>query len=182
MKQARSETRKQAKAKRMEKVVEIQMAIEHRAAVRRLHQELVEIERAHIRWAARLKMHVPAEKPKSRTSPVRKRPTLSPTAGAHSSQSRPPAASSWVIDDYGMRGVIWQQSYLGRNSPDFYRGAARNNWEYDVRDEAVLLDADGEPVIISNMGEDWIEIGAAWQAMEDASTRKNAKIQIRTIA
>ena len=91
-------------------------------------------------------------------------------------------ASSWVVDDHGMRGVIWQQSYLGRKSPDFYRGAAKDNWEYDVRDEAVMLDASGVPIIISNMGDDWIEIGVAWQAIEDASTRKNAKIQIGAIA
>ena len=32
------------------------------------------------------------------------------------------------------------------------------------------------------MGDDWIEIGAAWQAIDDASTRKNAKIQILAIA
>ncbi|WP_375395567.1 hypothetical protein [uncultured Sphingomonas sp.] len=32
------------------------------------------------------------------------------------------------------------------------------------------------------MGDDWIEIGAAWQAMEDASTRANAKIQLLAIA
>ncbi|MFX6011294.1 hypothetical protein ABTE87_21625, partial [Acinetobacter baumannii] len=75
-----------------------------------------------------------------------------------------------------------QQSYLGRKSADFYRGAARDNWEYDVRDEAVVLGPDGEPIIISNMGDDWVEIGVGWQAMEDASTRKNAKIQIRAIA
>lgn len=182
MKQARSDARKQAKAKRMEKAAEIQMALEDRAAARRLYQELAELERAHLRWAAQLNVRVRPDKPNSRTSPVKKRLTLAPMAGAKSSQSGPPAASSWVIDDYGMRGVIWQQSYLGRKSPDFYRGAARDNWEYHVRDEAVLLDADGEPVIISNMGEDWIEIGAAWQAMEDASTRKNAKIQILAIA
>ena len=94
----------------------------------------------------------------------------------------PRPASSWAVDTLGMKGVIWQQSYLGRRSPGFHRGKARENWNYIVRDEAVLLDAAGEPVIVSNMGDDWVEIGAGWQAMEDASTRANAKIQSLAIA
>lgn len=182
MKQARGEARKQAKIRRHEKAVEVQMALEDRAAARRLMLELAEIERDRIRYAARLRVRVRPDKPTTRTSPVEKRPTLRPTGSRTHAAGRAHAASSWVIDDRGMRGVIWQQSYLGRKSPNFYRGAARDNWEYDVRDEAVLLDAAGEPVIVSNMGVDWIEIGAGWQAMEDASTRKNAKIQIRAIA
>ena len=42
MKQARSEARKQAKIKRHEKAVELQMALEERAAARRREQELAE--------------------------------------------------------------------------------------------------------------------------------------------
>lgn len=182
MTQARSEARKQAKAKRMAKVAEIQMAIEDRAAARRLLRELAELERGSLRWAARFKVRVKPDKPESRTSPVEKRLTLTPMKLPKRGADAARPTSSWVVDDLGMRGIIWQQSYLGRKSPKFYRGAARANWEYDVRDEAVLIDAAGEPVIISNMGEDWVEIGAAWQAMEDASTRVNAKIQIRAIA
>lgn len=182
MKQARGEARKQAKIKRHEKAVELQLALEDRAAARRLLQELAEIERDRIRYAAQLRVRVRPDKPDTRTAPVEKRLTLSPMPSCRSSSNNVPAASSWVIDDRGMRGVIWQQSYLGRKSPNFYRGAARDNWEYDVRDEAVLLDANGEPIILSNMGVDWVEIGAGWQAIEDASVRKNAKIQIRAIA
>lgn len=180
MKQARDEARKQAKIRRHEKAVEVQMALEDRAAARRLMRELAEVELDRIRYAARIRVLVRPDKPETRTSPVEKRLTLTPLTNR--TVTRVHAASSWVIDDRGMRGVIWQQSYFGRKSPNFYRGAARDNWEYDVRDEAVLRDAEGEPVIISNMGDDWIEIGAAWQAMEDASVRKNAKIQIRAIA
>lgn len=181
MKHARSEARKQARIKRLEKAVELQMNLEDRAAARRLMQELAEIERDRIRWVGRFTVQVRPEKPASRTSPVKKRLMITPMTikSDHDTQR---VASSWVIDDRGMRGVIWQQSYLGRKSQRFYRGAARDNWEYDVRDEAMLLDAQGEPIIISNMGDDWVEIGTAWQAMEDASTRKNAKIQIRAIA
>ncbi|MBN8816524.1 MAG: hypothetical protein J0J06_13880 [Sphingomonas sp.] len=182
LKQARDEARKQARIRRHEKAVEVQMAIEDRAAARRLMQELAELDRDLIRYAARFKVRVRPDKPSTHTSPVEKRVTATPVK----EQSRRPVsittASSWVIDDHGMRGIIWQQSYLGRKSPGFYRGAARDNWEYDVRDEAVLLDASGEPIIITNMGDDWVEVGAGWQALEDASVRKNAKIQIRAIA
>ena len=174
MKRARDEARTQAKIKRHEKAVELQMALEDRAAARRLLQELAEIERDRIRYAARLRVRIQPDKPATRTSTVEKRSTLTPLPSRGSS-SVAPVASSWVIDDRGMRGIIWQQSYLGRKSPNFYRGAARDNWEYDVRDEAVLLDAEGEPIIVSNMGDDWVEIGAGWQALEDA------KIQIRAI-
>ena len=166
----------------MEKAAELQCALDDRAAARRLHQELAEMDREHRRWAGRFKVQVRPQPPVTRTSPVQKRPPLAPMGKSRGARGTGISASSWVIDDLGMRGIIWQQSYLSRKSPKFYRGAARDNWEYDVRDEAVLLGADGEPIIISNMGEDWIEIGAAWQAMEDASTRANAKVQIRAIA
>lgn len=158
------------------------MALEDRAAAHRLMQELAEIERDRVRYAARFKVLVRPDKPQTRTSQVTKRRTVASAVTKSSQPRAQPAASSWVIDERGMRGVMWQQSYLGRKSASFYHGAARNHWEYEVRDEAVLLGADGQPIIISNMGEDWVEIGAAWQVMEDASVRKNAKIQIRAIA
>lgn len=182
MRQVRSEARKQARIKRHEKAVELQMALEDRAAARSVQRELAEIHRGSIRWAARFKVRAEPKRPETRTSPVTKRVIGTATKVSARRIDTPRPASSWVIDALGMKGVIWQQSYLGRKSPGFYSGAARENWEYIVRDEAVLLDAVGEPVIISNMGDDWIEIGAAWQAMEDASTRANAKIQILAIA
>lgn len=182
MRQARSALRKQAKIRRHEKAVELQMALEDRAAARSVQQELAELHRGSTRWAARFKVRAEPKKPETRTSPVTKRVigTAIKATGRAIGASRP--ASSWVIDALGMKGVIWQQSYLGRKSPRFHRDAARENWEYIVRDEAVLLDAAGERVIVSNMGDDWIEIDAAWQAMEDASTRANAKIQMLAIA
>lgn len=182
MKQARSETRKQAKIKRHEKVVELQMALEDRAAARRLERELAEMHRGSIRWAGRFKIRSEPPRPARRTSPVVKHGggMSAGRPGGVLDSSRPP--SSWVVDGLGMKGIIWQQSYCGRKSPGFRRGAARAHWDYIVRDEAVLLGPDGEPVIVSNMGEDWVEIGAAWQAMEDATTRANGKVQIRCIA
>ncbi|KQM99375.1 hypothetical protein [Sphingomonas sp. Leaf25] len=182
MRQARSEARKQAKIKRQEKAVELQMALEDRAAARSVQQELAELHRGSIRWAARFKVQVEPDRPQTRTSPVTKRVISRSIRAVPRGIDTALPASSWVTDAMGMKGVIWQQSYVGRKSPRFYRGVARDNWQYDVRDEAVLLGADGEPVIISNMGDDWVEIGAAWQAVEDASTRANAKIQIRCIA
>ncbi|WP_174291066.1 hypothetical protein [Sphingomonas bacterium] len=182
MRQVRSEARKQARIKRHEKAVELQMALEDRAAARSVQRELAELHRGSIRWAARFKVRAEPKRPETRTSPVTKRVIGTAMKASARATDSPRPASSWVIDALGMKGVIWQQSYLGRKSPGQHRGAARENWEYIVRDEAVLLDATGEPVIISNMGDDWVEIGAAWQAMEDASTRANAKIQLLAIA
>ncbi len=182
MRQARSDARKQAKIKRHEKAVELQMALEDRAAARSVQEELAELHRSSLRWPARFKVRAEPQRPARRTSSVTKRALGSASTAAMRRAAIVRPASSWVIDARGMKGVIWQQSYLGRKSPGFHPGKARENWEYIVRDEAVLRDADGEPVIISNMGDDWVEIGAAWQAMEDASTRANAKIQILAIA
>ena len=181
MKQARSEARQQARIKRLEKAAELQSALEDRAAARRLHQELAEMERDRIRYAARFRAVARPDMPETRTSSVRKRLTGSrmPSLGLRSGIV--PQPSSWAVDDLGMRGVSWQQSYLGRKSASFYVGAAADHWDYLARDEAVLLGPDGEPVIVSDMGEDWVEIGVGWQAMEDASTRANAKIQMRAI-
>lgn len=182
MRQTRSEVRKQKKIKRHEKAVELQMALEDRTAARSLHQELAELNRGSVTWAARFKVRVEPKRPATRTSPVIKRSSSTQAKASVRNFDAPQLASSWAVDERGMKGVIWQQSYLGRKSPRFHRGMARQNWEYIVRDEAVLLDAGGEPIIISNMGEDWIEIGTAWQVMEDASTRANAKIQLLAIA
>lgn len=182
MKQARSEARKQAKLKRHEKAVELQMALEDRAAARRLERELAEMHRGSIRWAGRFKVRSEPPRPARRTSPVVKHGGGGSAGRSGVVVDTPRAPSSWVVDGLGMKGIIWQQSYCGRRSPGFRRGAARAHWEYIVRDEAVLLGHDGEPAIVSNMGEDWVEIGAAWQAMEDATTRANGKIQIRCIA
>ena len=182
MKQARSEARKIAKAKRLEKAIALQMALEDRRASWALLKELAELDRTTIRWTARFTVPVRPHAPDDRTSSIVKRANIGALMKSGTAKAGSRDASSWVVDDHGMRGVIWQQSYLGRKSPDFYRGAAKDNWEYDVRDEAVMLDASGVPIIISNMGDDWIEIGVAWQAIEDASTRKNAKIQIGAIA
>lgn len=182
LRQVRSELRKQAKIKRHEKAVELQMAIEDRAAAWSVQRELTALHRGSIRWTARFKVRAEPKKPEMRTSQVTKRVTSTVMKVGAGPRDMARAPSSWVVDAMGMKGVIWQQSYLGRRSLGFHRGAARENWEYIVRDEAVLLDGTGEPIIISNMGDDWVEIGAGWQAMEDASTRANAKIQLLAIA
>ena len=182
MRQARSEARKAARIRRQEKAAQLQSSLEDRAAARRLLKELAEADRSIAKWH-RFQVRSMPEKPAKATSPVVKRNMGASSSTPHErGATRPQAASSWVVDSAGFRGVIWQQTYLGRKSQGFYRGAARDNWEYECRDEAVVRDAAGEPIIISNMGEDWVEIGTAWQCLEDASARKNAKIQIRVIA
>ncbi|WP_066484872.1 hypothetical protein [Sphingomonas sp. CCH9-F2] len=95
MKQARDEARKQAKIRRHEKAVEVQMALEDRAAARRLMRELAEVELDRIRYAARIRVLVRPDKPETRTSPVEKRLTLTPLTNR--TVTRVHAASSWVI-------------------------------------------------------------------------------------
>ncbi|MGY2735045.1 MobA/MobL family protein [Sphingomonas sp. UYP23] len=177
LKQARSDQLKARKARRQEKADELQRNLEDRAAARRLLIELAEIDRDYRRMAATLLVRVKPDRPPRKTSDVRKRVIVT---SSRTSVTRI-QTSSWVIDERGMRGVHFAQSYLGRKSSSFYRGAARDRWEYEARDEAVLRDADNEPIILSNLGEDIDEIGAAWQCIEDATTRKNGKIQIRII-
>lgn len=178
LKQARTAELKKRKAAAREKADELQRNLEDRAAARRLLQELAEIDREHRRTPAILRARVQKERSDRQTSAVRKRvETMSRRSGGMPTT----LASSWVIDDRGMRGVHYSQTYIGRKSPGFYVGAARDRWEYEARDEAVLRGPDGNPIIITNLGDDVDEIAAAWQAIEDATTRANGKIQIRII-
>ncbi|WP_373486556.1 MobA/MobL family protein, partial [Blastomonas sp.] len=182
MRQARSDARKQVRIQRQEQAARLHRNLQDKAAARGILREMAETDRGIAKWY-RLTGRIIPDKPTSATSPVTKRTSRSASlAPLKASAAMPQAASSWAIDAAGFRGVTWQQTYIGRSSPKFRRGAAKDNWEYECRDEAVLLDAAGEPVIVSSMGEDWLEIGTAWQCLEDASTRKNAKIQIRVIA
>lgn len=178
LRQARSDATKRRRLAAQEKASELQRNLEDRAAARRFLHELAEIDRECRRIAATLRGKVKADRPERQTSDVVKRAPGMPTQRVIAMTSVP---SSWVIDDLGMRGIHYQQSYIGRKSPGFYRGAARDRWEYEVRDEAVLRDAHGGPIIVTNIGEDIDEIGAGWQAIEDATTRLNGKIQIRII-
>ncbi|CAN5597899.1 hypothetical protein BH10PSE14_BH10PSE14_35140 [soil metagenome] len=178
LRQARSEATKRRRLAAQEKADELQRNLEDRAAARRFLQELAEIDREHRRIAATLRGKVKADRPERRTSDVVKRPPSTPGRRVIAMTRVP---SSWVIDHLGMRGIHYQQSYIGRKTPGFYRGAARDRWEYEARDEAVLRYPNGQPIIIDNIGDDIDEIGAGWQAIEDATTRKNGKIQIRII-
>lgn len=182
MRQARSEARKAVRIQRQEQAARLHRSLQDKAAVRGILREMAETDRGIAKWHRIIGRIIP-DKPTSGTSPITKRTSRSASlAPLKASATMPLTASSWAIDAAGFRSVTWQQTYLGRNSPKFHRGAAKANWEYECRGEAVLRDFDGEPVIISNMGDDWLEIGTAWQCLEDASIRKNAKIQTRVTA
>lgn len=182
LRQARSEASKAVRIQRQEQAARLHRNLQDKAAARGILREMAETDRGIAKWH-RIKGRIIPDKPTSGTSPVTKRTSRSASlAPLKVSAAMPLTASSWAIDAAGFRGVTWQQTYIGRSSPKFRRGAAKENWEYECRDEAVLRDAAGEPVISSNMGDDWLEIGTAWQCLEDASTRKNAKIQLRVIA
>lgn len=178
MKQTRTAATKAARERAREKALELQQKVADRRAAYRILRELRQ-EDGELERRLRLQVRIIPNKPNAEASPVRK-----PTRGAASRRRYLPSIvspSSWLVDDRGERGVIWQQSYIGRSTADFYRGLTRDKWEYDARDEAVVRDGLGQPMIISNMGDDWQEIGVAWQALEDASPRKNAKIMMRVV-
>lgn len=177
--QVRSETRKMSKIARQEKADELQRNLLDRYVAKRFMRELAELDREGRRVPFLLRSKVRPEPTKRDSSNVKKR--VRGTSNRVADRMSAPACSSWHIDDAGFRGVHYNQSYVGRNSPDFYRGVAKNRWEYEARDEAVIRDADGIPCIVSNLGGDIDEIGVAWQAIEDTTTRKNGKVQIRII-
>ncbi|MBC6436177.1 hypothetical protein FM036_45375 [Nostoc sp. HG1] len=178
MSQTRSAATTAARQRALEKARELQQKCEDRAAARSVMRELEQCDRDRHKLT-RFKVRKPPRKPVHDASPVRK--SSSGLAPRRAQKFHVPTPSSWVIDARGERGVTWQQQYVGRAGTEFYRGIARDRWEYDVRDEAVVRDELGQPMIISNMGDDWQEIGAGWQAIEDVSTRKNAKIMMRVI-
>ena len=176
-KQARSAMLKARKARRNEIAAELQQNLEDRRAARGLLNELAGYERDRRRMAAVLRAKVRPEVASQQTSSIQKRSI--PFRSSVVIVAKP--GSSWVLDDRGMRGVAYHQSYLSRKSSSFYRGAASDRWLYDVRDEAVVRDADDNVIWFSNLGDDIDEIAAAWQAVEDATTRGNGKIQIHII-
>ena len=178
MKQQRTAKTKAARQRAKEKALELQQNAEDRAAalsvLRELRYKPTEFDRQ-----LRLKVRTPPKKPFADASPVRKRGWR----GSTLARRRPhtPSPSSWLVDDGGERGITWQQSYIGRSSGGFYVGIARDKSDYDLRDEAVARDAASVPFHVTNMGDHWLEVGAGWQALEDASTRKNAKIMMRVV-
>lgn len=172
MAQHRSEETAQAKAAANARQRKLATAKADRAAALAVMREIEQGYRHHIRFAVRVRVKPLArgeegKRKKIRIAPGAKRPI------SH--------GSSWEVDRHGMRGVHYQQSYISRKGPAFRPGCARERLLYITRPDAVLADEQGAPLIFSNLGLGIDEMGNAWDAIEAASTRKNAKIQIEAI-
>lgn len=179
IRQARTNERRLSRIARQEKADKLQRNLLDRRIAARFLRELAEMDRDSRRVPLLLRSKVRREPPKRDTSNVKKRVRSTSNRAANSTPSL--TVSSWTVDNAGFRGVHYDQSYVGRSSPKFYRGIAKHRWEYEARDEAVIRDEESIPYIVSNLGQDVDEIGVAWQAIEDATTRKNGKVQIRII-
>lgn len=179
IRQARTNERRLSRIAREEKADELQRNLLDRRIAARFLRELAEMDRDSRRVPLLLRSKVRREPPERDTSNVKKR--VRSTSNRAANPTPMLAASSWAVDDAGFRGVHYDQNYVGRSSPEFYRGIAKHRWEYEARHEAVIRDEEGIPCIVSNLGQDVDEIGVAWQAIEDATTRKNGKVQIRII-
>lgn len=177
LKQERTDERVAARRWRRDRLLEMQSDRETASTSRRLMREIAEHDRETRKFAAVLRGRVKAApKPKGAGQQGRsaRRPVIGPGP-------RLPQVSSWIDDDRGMRGVIYRQSYIRRGGKGFYKGCARDHYYYTIRDDAVVVDADGNPIVLTNTGETIEEIGAGWEAIEQATTRANGKIQIRVV-
>lgn len=169
------EHRKALRQWRREKLAELRQSLENRAAARSVQREIAEAEREHRRTALQRVARVRAKKEKGRA------PEQRIGRGAPRVRNPKTQPSSWFVDADGLTGVIYRQSYIGRNSPNFAPGIARVHFYYIIRDGAVLLDQDGLPIVITNLGKKVDEVAAAWDAIEQATTRANGKIQTRIV-
>ncbi|MCW2364612.1 hypothetical protein M2341_000059 [Sphingobium sp. B7D2B] len=172
MVQHRSEETAQAKAAANARQRKLATAKADRAAAFAVMREIEQGYRDHIRFAVRVRVKPPVRGEEGKRNEIRIAP------GAKRAISH---GSSWEVDRSGMRGVHYQQSYISRKSPAFKPGCARKRLLYITRPDAVLADEHGEPLIFSNLGLNTYEMGNAWDVIEAASTRKNAKIQIEAI-
>lgn len=174
LRQDRSAERVLARDARKRRMRRIQAELEDAQAVRRLLEEMREIEYGQRRFTASLRCKVREARPRRDfRRPLKSQPPSRP--------SRMPRMRLPAIDDRGRLGVFYRQSYVRAGGQKAGLGCARRFWFYTVRDGATLLDADGMPMLISNMGEDIFAIGDAWVVSETAAraSRKNAKIQFR---
>lgn len=94
--------------------------------------------------------------------PITEQPDAKPSGVRISDLRRSRAGSSWAIDAQQLRGVHYQQSYLGRSSANYYRGSPRKRWNYVTRPEALLLDEAGVPFVFSNCSQGLAEGGDLW--------------------
>jgi hypothetical protein len=177
LKQERTNELKLKRQWRKDRMVEIEAERENAAAARRLLQEMAENDRERREYAVVLRGKVKTPPRRIDAGGPERSARMSPPSRAPRS-SRP---SSWIADDRRMRGVIYRQSYIRRGGKGFYAGCARDHYYYTIRDKAVVVGIDGLPIVVTNMGETIDEVAAGWDAIEEATTRLNGKVQIRIV-
>ncbi len=86
-----------------------------------------------------------------------------------------------IIDSRGRRGVFQTVEYYGARRTRF--GVGKRMVAYVTRDDGVELDAEGDAVCISNVGETSSEMGCAFELIEVANrtARGNAKVMLSMI-
>lgn len=89
-----------------------------------------------------------------------------------------PTYSKDIIDAFGRRGIYYRARYVSAREGASYLGCAKAVWRYMVREGAVELDSLGVPSVLSNMGQDGLEVGACCDLLESVqrAERSNAKL------
>jgi hypothetical protein len=177
LKQERSNELKLKRQWRKDRMVKIEAERDNISAARRLLRELAEHDRESRKYAAVLRGKVKAP-PRHVENRGLEQSARMPLPSRATRSNRP---SSWIVDDRRMRGVIYRQSYIRRGTKGFFDGCARDHYYYTIRDEAVVIGTDGLPIVVTNMGDTIDEVAAGWDAIEQATTRRNGKVQIRIV-
>ena len=173
LRQGRGVERKRTRDERQEKGRRLHAACEDARIARRLAKELGEWEIRHCRWGASVKVHGEPKKPRGRSKKMARL----------ASPGRSGRDYFTLRDSLGRIGIYIRGDYVGAGGKGGKHGCAADGFFYTVRDGAALTDAEGNPLLVSNMGKDALEVASAWIAVEAVAraTRKNAKIQFRFV-
>lgn len=86
-------------------------------------------------------------------------------------------------DRLGREGIMLRIRYVRAGGKHASVGCLRRHWRYIAREAAVTLDGEGEPIVLSNLGDDIDEVANALNLQEQVlrEMRKNAKLGFRMI-
>ncbi|KTT70412.1 MobA/MobL family protein [Sphingomonas endophytica] len=175
LRQDRGVERKRIREEKQKKATRLHAACEDACTARRLARELAEWEIRHRRWGASVTVH---GEPKKQAGGSKKLARL-----ASPSRRRSEPSYFTVRDSQGRIGIYIRGDYVRAGGKGGKHGCAADGFFYTIRDGAALTDAEGNALIISNLGKDAAEIATAWMAVEAVAraTRANAKIQFRFV-
>lgn len=175
LRQDRGVERKRTREEKQKKGRRLHAACEDARIARRLARELAEWEIRHRRWGASVKVNGEPKKPAGGTKKLARLPPPS--------RSRGVCGLFAVRDSQGRIGIYIRGDYVRAGGKGGNHGCAADGFFYTIRDGAALTDAEGNALIVSNLGKDAAEIAAAWTAVEAVAraTRANAKIQFRFV-